>query len=227
MNRISRALFAVALSALACVVWAVTPATIVPDFYAARGVAHRALSDLHASFERMAAMQRLRMALWAQAFQGTIAAAQATGVVGEPAYDGPFRVQPGVLKGTAANLVVGRWFTRDPADGLFQPGGDAGVPGGILCNPKAYALTGTVAGGPLAPTMTLLAGTVGEFMTMGYVWVALSNAAAVDAGVWYDDVTGALGAGVASTGQTQIAGAAVVRFANANPGVACISLTGN
>lgn len=159
-------------------------------------------------------------------FQSTVALDQGFGVIGEILLDGPLRAQPGILKGTAANIVIGRAFTRDPADGKFLPGGDAGVFGGILAAPKTYALQGTGAGGSLAPTLTLLAGTIGEFVTMGYVVVALSNAAAVGDGVWYDDTTGALGAGTASTGQTQIAGAQVVRYANTNPGLAVISLTG-
>lgn len=159
-------------------------------------------------------------------FQQTVNTNQGFGVIGELLLDGPLRAQPGILKGTAANIVIGRAFTRDPADGKFQPGGDAGVFGGILANPKTYANNGTSAGGSLAPTLTLIAGTVGEFVTMGYIVVTLSNAANVGDGVWYDDVTGALGAGVASTGQTQIAGAQVVRYANAAPGLAVISLTG-
>ena len=68
-------------------------------------------------------------------FQSTIAANQGFGVVGESVFSGPRRAQPGVVKGTAANIVVGRAFTIDAADGQFQPGG-TGAYGGILCNPK-------------------------------------------------------------------------------------------
>lgn len=174
------------------------------------------------AFERATAHLRMYV------FQSTIARELGIGVIGEYFLDGATRAQPGVLKGTAANLVVGRWFTIDPADGTFVPGGAAGVPGGILANPKTYASPGTVAGGALAPTLTLLAGTVGEFVTStpGII-VALANAAPVGSGVFYDDVTGALSAGVAGAGQTQIERAMVVRYANLAAGLAVVSLIGN
>lgn len=218
--------------ALAALVWAIVPATTVPTFAAAQGVAAQAVADLYASTKRLCAglfaSYAVRVAPWSAAFQSAIASQLGFGVIGEYALDGATRAQPGVLKGTAANIVIGRWFTIDPADGAFTPGGDAGVPGGILANPKGYSSPGTTAGGALAPTLTLLAGTVGEFVTStpGIV-VSLSTAAAVGAGVFYDDVTGVLGAGVAGAGQTQIVGAAVVRYANAAPGLAIVSLNGN
>ena len=108
-------------------------------------------------------------------FQSTIALAQGFGLVGEIILDGPTRAKPGVLKGTAANIVVGRFFTRDASDGQYQPGG-TGQDGGILSNPKALQSVGTSAGGPLAPTLTVPAGTVGELLEMGGVVVALGNA---------------------------------------------------
>jgi hypothetical protein len=224
----------VMVSALALAVWMVAPATAVPNYAAAKGVAAVALDDFKAAavalWVAVVASYTVRMAPYAQAFQSVIGTQLALGVIGEFWLDagGSSRVQPGVLKGTAANIVIGRWFTRDPADGLFLPGGDAGVPGGILMNPKEYSTAGTAAGGALAPTLTLLAGTVGSFCTdtPGIV-VRLGNAAAVGAGVYYDDVTGELFAGVAGAGQTQIPNAAVVRFANLAAGLAVVSLIGN
>lgn len=160
------------------------------------------------------------------AFQSAIALAQGFGVIGELAFEGPLRAQPGVVKGTAANIVVGRAFTIDPADGQFSPGGTNPY-GGILANPKALASIGTSAGGPLAPTLVVPAGTVGEFVTMGYLNVALVNAAVVGSGVYFVQADGTLGCGTAGAGQTQIANATVVRYANAAAGIAVISLTGN
>lgn len=220
------ALIAAVVFMLALVVLAIVPATTVPNLKAARAVVLQAAVDTGVFFRQVVASYAIRVAPWSQAFQSAIASNLGFGVVGEIIFDGPSRVQPGVVKGTAANIVVGRAFTRDPADGQFSPGGGGLVFGGILCNPKALASYGTSAGGPLAPTLTVPAGTVCEFMTMGYLCVALSTAAVVGGGVFYDDVTGVLGSGVAGVGQTQIAGAAVVRYANAAAGLAVISLTG-
>jgi hypothetical protein len=108
--------------------------------------------------------------------QSTVALNQGFGLVGELVFEGPLRAQPGVVKGTAANIVVGRAFTIDTADGQFQPGG-TGVYGGILSNPKALQSVGTAGGGPLAPTLTVPAGTVGEFSTTGEMVLAITNAA--------------------------------------------------
>lgn len=126
--------------------------------------------------------------------QSIVAMNQGFGVVGEIVFEGPLRAQPGVLKGTAANIVVGRYFTIDLSDGAFQPGGNgAAVPGGILANPKALASYGTSGGGPLAPTLVVPAGTVGEFVTMGLICVALAAAASIGDKATYDTTTGVIG----------------------------------
>lgn len=158
-------------------------------------------------------------------FQSTIALNQGFGVVGESVFAGPRRAQPGVVKGPAANIVVGRAFTIDGADGQFQPGG-TGVFGGILCNPKALQSVGTSGGGPLAPTLTVPAGTVCEFATMDELVVQLNGAVNIGDGVYFVNADGTLGAGNAGAGQTQIASAKVTRFANAAAGLAVIALTG-
>lgn len=158
-------------------------------------------------------------------FQSTIALNQGYGVPGEIVFEGPTRAAPGIVKGTAANIVVGRFFTIDPADGQYQPGGTAAL-GGILSNPKALQSIGTTAGGPLAPTLTVPAGTVCEFATMGEIVVQMTNACAVGDSVYYVQADGTLGAGTAGAGQTQIPNARVERFANAAAGLAVVSLTG-
>lgn len=155
--------------------------------------------------------------------QSTVALNQGFGLVGELVFEGPLRAQPGVVKGTAANIVVGRAFTIDTADGQFQPGG-TGVYGGILSNPKALQSVGTAGGGPLAPTLTVPAGTVGEFVTTGEILVQMNGAAQIGQGVYFVQATGELGAGAAGGGQTQIAGAQVVRYANTAAGLVVISL---
>ena len=124
-------------------------------------------------------------------FQTALAAALAFGVVGDILYDGPHRAKPGVLKGTAANIVVGRYFTLDASDGQYAPGG-TGKDGGILSNPKALQSIGTSAGGPLAPTLVVPAGTVGEFTDMGMMVVALTNGCNIGDLVQYAHADGTL-----------------------------------
>jgi hypothetical protein len=124
-------------------------------------------------------------------FQSTIRGAMADGVVGELAYDGPCRAQPGILDSAdAANNVIGRVFTV-VSEGVFQAGG-VGAFAGILFNPKVYASYGTPAAGPLAATMTLANNIPGEFLTMGIVYVNLPGAAAIGDLVTYNTTTGAL-----------------------------------
>lgn len=158
-------------------------------------------------------------------FQTTVAAALATGVPGEPVSDAAMRCRPGITGGTAANIVVGRWFTQDPADLLYKPGG-TNLEGGLLVNPKAYASIGTSANGPLAPTMTLPAGTPAEFASGGEFYAILSTAAQVGQPVFYDNTTGILGAGTAGGGQTQIPGAKVTRYNNVAAGLTAVAFNG-
>lgn len=125
--------------------------------------------------------------------QSTVALNQGFGVVGELAFDGPLRAISAVIDhATAANIVVGRWFTA-PADGEYRPGGTGAV-GGLLVNPKVYASIGTSAGGPLAPTLIVPTGTVGEFASMGEFVVAAANAVALGDLAMYDTTTGAISA---------------------------------
>ena len=128
-------------------------------------------------------------------FQSSVALNQGFGVVGEIVFEGPLRATPGVLKGTAANIAVGRAFTIDPADGQYQPGvlGAANF-GGILANPKELQSIGTSANGPLAPTLLVPAGTVGEFVNMGLMVVALLNACNIGDKVTYATADGQLSA---------------------------------
>lgn len=127
-------------------------------------------------------------------FQSAIAASQGFGVVGELVYEGPLRAQPGIISSSdATQNIVGRAFTfaTGQSAGKFTAGG-AGVFAGILCNPKAYALTGTPTGGTLAPTLQLPNEAVAEFLEMGHVVILVPSACALGDEVCYATATGAL-----------------------------------
>ena len=163
------------------------------------------------------------------AFQSSVALNQGFGVVGDIVFEGPTRATPGVVKvgsggAAATDIVVGRSFTIDAADGQYYPGG-TGVFGGILANSKAYASFGTSAGGSLAPTLVLPAGEFGEFLEMGEILVQLTNAAAIGAAVKFNNTTGVLSSGAPSAGETAVPNAKVVRYANAAAGIAVVRLT--
>jgi hypothetical protein len=156
--------------------------------------------------------------------QSSVSKNQGFGVVGELFSNGPVRTQPFKLVSTPAVNTIGTAFTVT-AEGVATAGGDAGIFAGILVNPKHYASGGTSAGGTLAATLALPDNTTAELMQMGEIIVSLSNAAVIGSGVYYADTTGVLGCGTASTGQTQITGAEVTRFATSGAGLAVIKLT--
>ncbi len=103
----------------------------------------------------------------------------------------------------ADNATVGNAFTLD-VDGQAKMGG-TGAFLGILTNPHNYAVYNH-----LEATLKLPDGTQGILAKSGYLNVVLSNASAVGDKVYFVQATGALGAGAASDGQTQIAGAQVI-----------------
>lgn len=156
--------------------------------------------------------------------QASVSQKQGFGVAGDLFSNGPVRTKPYTLVSTPAVNTIGNAFTIT-AEGVATAGGDAGIFAGILVNSKEYASLGTSAGGSLAPTLVLPDNTIGELLTMGEIVVSLSNAAVIGSGVYYADATGALGCGTASTGQTQIANAKVVRYATSGAGLAVIELT--
>jgi hypothetical protein len=156
-------------------------------------------------------------------FQQTVSGEQGFGVVGEIFTNGPLRSESvKLVSGTAIN-TVGNAYTIT-AEGVAKVGGDAGVFGGILINPKHYASYGT-SSGTLEASLVLPENAQGELLTMGEIIVSLSNAAVIGSGVYYTDATGVLGCGTASTGQTQIENCFVSRFATSGAGLAVIKIT--
>lgn len=149
------------------------------------------------------------------AFQTTVIGNIRSGVIGEIAFDGPTRAVSAMLDSGAgaANNVVGRAFCyASTTNNTVSAGGDAGIFAGILIQPKSYALRGTAVGGTLADSLLLPDGTPVELLQMGEVFVSLaSSGATIGSLVKYADATGVLDHGVASTGETQVPNATVVR----------------
>lgn len=147
-------------------------------------------------------------------FQTTVIGDIRSGVIGEIAFDGPTRAVSAMLDSGAgaANNVVGRAFCYASVENnTVSAGGDAGIFAGILIQPKSHALRG-VAGDTLAESLTLPDGVAVELLQMGEVFVSLaSDGATIGSLVKYDDVTGVLDHGTASTGETQVPNATVVR----------------
>lgn len=165
-------------------------------------------------------------------FQSTVSLEQGFGVAGEVFDNGPFRSQPFIIvSDDAADNVFGRAFTIT-AEGKAEAGKDGTqVFGGILINPKEHASVGTVAGGPLAPTLTLPNNTVGELLSEGSVIVSLPATANIGDLVYFTNATGALtttAPGAAAPGaSTLIEGAYVDRFTRTGAGLAVITLAGS
>lgn len=172
-------------------------------------------------------------------FQSAIAAQMGFGVVGERAYDTPYRTQPGVLNSADATLnqigravailagATGSFVVAADPKTMSVGVGDAGRFGGIICDPKNYVSDGTTAGGPLAPTQTLPNGTVVSLATEGDWIVPLAAASNPEDVVYYTIATGLLV--TAAPGAAIPGGAAgpigtVQRFVNAAASLAVVHL---
>lgn len=163
------------------------------------------------------------------AFQSTIFINQAAGVQGDKYSDAPSLAQSFTLRSAeAAYNIIGSTMCTVTSEGICQAGG-AGTLGfaGLLVNSKVYALNGSLAGGSLAPSMTLLNETQSELATEGQYYAFLPAAAAIGDLVVYDLVTGALSTiapGAALPAGTAFGFAKVDVFDVASAGLAVISL---
>lgn len=142
-----------------------------------------------------------------------------SGFPGSISHDGPTRAHPGILKSASeANNIFGRAFTYENQSQETMQAGGAGVFAGILINPKAHALDTDYAKN----------GSVGEFLTMGEVYVELDFTVAPALGdkVYFVPATGKLTS--IEAGNTEIPGAMIVRHmpSTETPHLAVISLTG-
>lgn len=104
------------------------------------------------------------------------------------------------------NATIGRAFTMVSGTDNVAIMGGTGVYAGIFVNPYNQAIYSG-----LTPTLAVPDGVEGEFCQSGYIWVALSNSSAAGDAIFFTQATGILSGGTASTGQTQIKGAKVVK----------------
>ncbi len=127
-------------------------------------------------------------------FQSTVRYDYAFGQPGEIKFDGPKRVQTGLINSASAayNIVGATAFTQAASGGTFGAGG-TGVFVGILANPKVYASVGTAALGPLGPTLTVPNNVQGEFALMGELTVSVPAACNIGDLLTYNTTTGAIG----------------------------------
>lgn len=171
-------------------------------------------------------------------FQQTVNKDIGVGIPGELAFDGPLRVTPGTIDpaATAANCVLGRYFTRNRDTGLYGPGGDTAGNvdlqfGGIAGNPKELINYGTAAGGPLAPSLLVKPGSLASFTEMGMVWVSVAAPAQISDKVIYTIATGVIATVPAETAvpalSLAVPNAVVYRIGTdlAGGDVICIKLT--
>jgi hypothetical protein len=163
------------------------------------------------------------------AFQTAVSQGMGYGVVGERAFDDPFRVREYILASVnAANNIFGNVGTLVAGTDNNVTMGGTGLFCGFLVDPKNHASNGTVSGGTLAPSLLLPNGEPAAFLTMGTIWVTLPAAAAIGDHVLFDNVTGALTTGTPGTtvptGKTY-AQAVVSYYTVAAAGLACITVT--
>lgn len=148
-------------------------------------------------------------------FPSSVISDLVSGIPGEIAFDTPYVGGTAIINtDTASNNVFGRALTyRDESIESVQAGG-TGLFAGLLVNPKGFADNTLAATADTVPNSRTV-----EFCTRGEVFVLLTAGTSVTIGdgVYFVNATGALGAGAATTGQTQITGATVVRH---NPSAA-------
>lgn len=162
-------------------------------------------------------------------FQQSVREDQASGIVGEFAFDGPQRAfRYSLNSNDAANNVFGRAFVISSETTVGSDIG-SGVFAGIMVCPKQHALRGD-ASGTLNPNLALPNNVDADFATMGQIFVTLETSAEIGDSVVYDSV-GRLSAISPSAdlgaGQTQILGAQVIRCELDSSGLAIIELTHN
>lgn len=136
----------------------------------------------------------------------------AGGMVGE-FYSTQLKTQHTYTSGT--EITVGNAVTFDATDSSKVNQGGTGLFAGILTEPKNYVMFNN-----LNPQLTIPAGISAHVGRGGYIWVYFSTVATKGQAVFFNNTTGALGTGTATTGQTQINGATV--FIGGAVGTPCV-----
>ena len=163
-------------------------------------------------------------------FQNTVRYDYTFGQPGELKYDGPKRVQTGLINSASAayNIVGATVFTQANTGGTFGAGG-TGIFVGLLANPKVYASVGTTTLGPLGPTLTVPNNVQGEFVLMGEIVVSVPAACNIGDLLTYNTTTGAIGtlppAGVLPAGYAFVPNAVIEKFPQSGAGLAVARLT--
>lgn len=155
-------------------------------------------------------------------------AVQTSGLAGEIAREGPLRSAPWILNSSGTPNIIGYAFTK-VSDGNAEVGG-SGEFVGILSQPKEHSLVG-VGTSSLIATNVLGDGVVGDMISMGIMFIQLSDVSAqavagtVGTGLFFVDATGIISAGTAGGGETQIANAVIVLEDVADDGLAIVQFT--
>jgi len=153
-------------------------------------------------------------------FQTQVRTGMAGGIVGELYNNEPTRVKTMTIDSDGTANTIGNAYTYS-SDTVAAVGGTNAF-AGILINPKAQSAAG------LDATLAVADGASGELLTMGTIVVNVTvfESGDIGDGVFYVNATGALGAGTATTGQTQIANAVISHKSISGTGLAVITLTG-
>lgn len=158
-------------------------------------------------------------------FQSNVRVFQTTGLPGELANEGPLRSSPWTLDSSVLAVPnnFGFAFTKVADERATVGGGGAFL--GFLVRPKEATSFGTGASA-LDPVNALPDFTQGELLSMGIIFINLATAGGdVGDGIFYNDLTGALDAGVAGAGETQIANAEIIEQDIPAAGLAKIKIT--
>lgn len=165
------------------------------------------------------------------ALQSTIRRQTGEGVAGELSHHAPLRAQPVRLASTNAALnIVGSVALHWLADGsgaAADSTAGTGVFAGVLAQPKNYASGGTLANGPLAPTMTLPNNTIAEAVQEGMMYANVTNTPAIGDVVYALNASGLLvtaAPGAAAPATSRAIGATVQRYPVGVAGLALIHI---
>lgn len=165
----------------------------------------------------------------ATGFQSVVRQQTSFGQAGELIYEAPLRANPVLLASTnPAHNVIGSAAVFYSADGKKVAADKVAGPGafaGILSSPKQFANQGTVAGGTLAPNMTLPNNTPAEALEEGMMNVILTTTAAIGDVIYAKDADGTLVSAAptaAAPANTRGPLGSVKRFNVTTPGLAVV-----